>query len=413
VTPAAQPDTNDRSRLQPRGSSQGGLRQYNERVVLQAIRLHGALAGAEIARVTKLTAQTISLISKRLLDDCLLLKGEPVRGKVGQPSVPLSLNPDGAYAIGIKVGRRSVDVLLVDFTGVVRRRWSLDFRYPEPTQLLAEIARRLKELKRVLQPAQFERVQGVGIAAPLSLGGWRTLLDMPPEVAARWAATDLKAEVARLTDLPVMLLKDTASACVAELVAGRGRSVRSFLYIFVDTFIGGGLVLDSHLRTGLHGNAGAIGSLPLGLASPALNAGGAPAQLLSVASLLNLEQLYLAAGLDMAAAGDERALQGPWRAHTERWLAQAGEAVALAINSTACLLDLESVIVDGSFSRELLGALQSAIESALDHYDWEGVTRPQLLPGTIGSDARAIGGAMLPLHANFAPDRELFLKEEA
>jgi hypothetical protein len=33
-----------------------------------------------------------------------------------------------------------------------------------------------------------------------------------------------------------------------------------------------------------------------------------------------------------------------------------------------------------------------------------------LLPGTIGSDARAIGGALLPLYANFAPDRELFLK---
>jgi predicted NBD/HSP70 family sugar kinase len=407
VTPASDTEPADRTRLQPRGSSQGGLRQYNERVVLQAIRLHGALPGAEIARVTKLTAQTISLISKRLLDDGLLLKGEPVRGKVGQPSVPLSLNPDGAFAIGIKVGRRSVDVLLVDFTGAVRRRWSLAYRYPEPSQLLAEIARRLKELKRVLPAAQFERVQGVGIAAPLSLGGWRTLLDMPPEVAARWAETDLEAEVTRLTDLPVTLLKDTASACVAELVAGRGRSVRSFLYVFVDTFIGGGLVLDSHLRSGLHGNAGAIGSLPMGLASPK----AAPAQLLSVASLLNLEQLYLEAGLDPAAAGDERALQGAFRVHTERWLAQAGEAIALAVNNTACLLDLESVIVDGSFSRELLAGLCAAIEAALDHYDWQGVTRPQLLTGTIGSDARAIGGAMLPLHANFAPDRDLFLKE--
>jgi len=409
VTPTVHTDPNERTRLQPRGSSQGGLRQYNERVVLQAIRLHGALPGAEIARVTKLTAQTISLITKRLLDDGLLLKGEPVRGKVGQPSVPLSLNPDGAFAIGIKVGRRSVDVLLVDFTGTVRRRWSLDYRFPEPAQLLAEIARRLKELKRVLPPVQFERVQGVGIAAPLSLGGWRTLLDMPPEVAARWAEIDLEAEVARLTELPVTLLKDTASACVAELVAGRGRSVRSFLYVFVDTFIGGGLVLDSHLRTGLHGNAGAIGSMPMGLATP----NEAPAQLLSVASLLNLEQCYVKAGLDPAAASDERSLQGDFRPHTERWLAQAGEAVALAINSTACLLDLESVIVDGSFSRELLAALRAAIEAALEHYDWQGVTRPQLLPGTIGSDARAIGGAMLPLHANFAPDRELFLKTGA
>ena len=34
--------------------------------------------------------------------------------------------------------------------------------------------------------------------------------------------------------------------------------MKSFLYIFVDTFIGGGLVLDSHLRGGINGNAGAV-----------------------------------------------------------------------------------------------------------------------------------------------------------
>jgi carbamoyl-phosphate synthase small subunit len=73
------------------------LRSANERVVLQAVRLHGAPPAAEIARLSTLTAQTVSLITKRLLDDGLLLKGEPQRGKVGQPSVPLALNPDGVF----------------------------------------------------------------------------------------------------------------------------------------------------------------------------------------------------------------------------------------------------------------------------------------------------------------------------
>ena len=405
------------SRLKPRGSSQGGLRQYNERVVLQAIRLHGALPGAEIARQTQLTAQTVSMITKRLEADGLLLRGAPQRGRVGQPSVPLSLNPDGAYAIGIKVGRRSMDVLLVDFTGTVRQRWQLDYHYPDPAQLLVEIGARLAEIRQSLSPAQHERLQGVGIAAPLNLGGWQTLLDMPPEVAAGWPGTDLRAAVAALTDLPVTLLKDTAAACVAELVAGRGRSIPSFLYVFVDTFIGGGLVLDSHLRAGLRGNAGAIGSMPLATAAGRAGphaAGGAglptPPQLLSVASLLNLELLYLAAGLDIGAVADGRALQAPWAPHTQAWLQDAAAAIALAVNSAACLLDLESVILDGSFSRALQAALQAALDRALDRYSWEGVTRPALLAGTIGSDARALGGALLPLHANFAPDRELFLK---
>lgn len=398
----------DALRLKPRGSSQGGLRQYNERVVLQAIRLHGALPGAEIARVTQLTAQTVSLITKRLETDGLLLRGTPQRGKVGQPSVPLRLNPDGALAIGIKVGRRSMDVLLVDFTGAVRQRWTLDYRYPDPDQLLAEIGARLAEMAAQLSADALGRVQGVGIAAPFSLGGWQTLLDMPPDVATRWPLVNLRAEVAARTDLPVSLIKDTAAACVAELVAGRGRSVQSFLYVFVDTFIGGGLVLDSHLRAGLHGNAGAIGSLPMGLA--ASGDATAPAQLLSVASLANLEARYRQHGLDAAAVADDRALQAPWLAHTQAWLADAAGAVALAVNSAACLLDLESVIVDGSFSRALQAALVAALQQALDRYSWEGVTRPMLLPGTIGSDARALGGALLPLHANFSPDRDLFLK---
>ncbi len=395
--------------LQPRGSSQGGLRQYNERVVLQAIRLHGALPGAEIARLTHLTAQTVSMITKRLIDDGLLRKGAPQRGKVGQPSVPLGLNPDGAYAIGVKVGRRSLDVLLVDFAGQVRQRSCCAYDFPEPERVLGEIELRVQALRREWGEAVWARLQGMGLAMPLSMGGWQNLLHFPPALAERWEHCDLRAEAERVTGLPVELLKDTAAACVAELVAGRGRSLKSFLYVFVDTFIGGGLVIDSHLRAGLNGNAGAIGSLPLGLAA-AGHRPGAPPQLLSVASLMNLEARYAAAGLDVGAALDTRALQAPWMAHTHAWLQEAASAIALAVNSAACLLDLDGVILDGSFDRATLGALHQALDNALACYCWEGVVRPAVLPGVIGSDARAIGGALLPLHANFSPDRELFLK---
>ena len=179
-------------RLRPRGSSQGGLRQYNERVVLQAVRLHGALPGAEIARLTGLTAQTVSLITKRLLDDGLLAKGEPQRGKVGQPSVPLSLNPDGAYAIGVKLGRRSMDVVLVDFTGSVRQRYTLDYEHADPEQLLPQIATRLKDIRRKLGPARRDALQGFGIACqPLSLPNgsgstWRRKWPVSPSCPSRW-----------------------------------------------------------------------------------------------------------------------------------------------------------------------------------------------------------------------------------
>jgi predicted NBD/HSP70 family sugar kinase len=400
------------TRLRPRGSNQGGLRQFNERVVLQAIRLQGSCPKAEIARLTHLTAQTVQLIIARLEADELVRKLSPVRGKVGQPSVPMALNPDGAFSVGVKIGRRSMDMLLVDFTGQVRERLSLDYPFPDPDTLFREIGSRLRHLRKSLSSALRERVQGIGVAAPLSLGGWNALLGVAPELAAKWHGIDLRERIAALggaAGLPVQTVKDTAAACLAELVAGRGRNIPTFLYVFVDTFIGGGLVLDSHLYGGASGNAGAVGSLPMGLSG---RAASVPGQLLNIASLWNLEARYDKAGLDVDAWTDARALAEPWLPSTRAWLDEASLAIALAINNAACLLDLEGVIIDGSFSRDLLQALMTAVERALDRYSWEGVARPRALAGTIGSDARAIGGALLPLYENFAPDRDLFLKTD-
>ena len=412
--------------LHPRGSNHVGMRQFNERVVLHAIRLNGPLPKAEIARVTHLTAQTVQLIMGRLEAEGLVIKQAAQRGKVGQPSVPMALNPDGAFSIGIKLGRRSMDMLLVDFSTQVRQRLSLPYDFPDPSTLFTHIARMLRELTRSLKPALRSRLIGVGVAAPLSLGGWQNLLGLDAGQAQSWQGIDIRERVAALTPLPVAFIKDTSAACVAELVSGHGRHMRSFLYVFVDTFIGGGLVLDSRWHSGVNGNAGAVGSLSMGMSvgmSAALSAHASfdatgpsnassttPSQLLSLASLFNLETLFSKAGLDASAACDERALTAPWRKHTERWLQQSALAVAFAVHNAACLLDLDSVILDGSFSRALQAQLLAHIDQALGHHSWEGVARPAVLPGTIGPDARAIGGALLPIYAHFAPDREVFLK---
>ena len=132
--------------------------------------------------------------------------------------------------------------------------------------------------------------------------------------------------------------------------------------------------------------------------------------MLSAASLFNLEQLYVASGLDQSASYDERALQEPWLTHTSAWLDDAARAIAFAIISSVCFLDLESIVIDGSLDRLLLEKLLCEVEKSLDLYRWEGVLRPLILAGTIGPDAHAIGAALLPLYANFGPDRDLFLK---
>jgi len=398
--PARTPDL-----LRPRGSNQVGMRQFNERTVLQALRVHGSLPKADLARLTGLSAQTIGLITARLEEDGLIVKQSRVRGRIGQPSVPLALNPDGAFAIGIKVGRRGAEWLLIDFAAQVRERHAISYDFPDADELLPAIAQHIHRLRDGLGPLAARNV-GAGLAAPFQLGGWHRTLGLSKAQSDLWNQMDLAAEVRARTDVPVSFARDTVAACVAELVGGRGHDLKSFLYIFVDTFVGGGLVINSHLHTGAHGNAGALASLPM---QPP-GGGGLPSQLVAQASLWELEQRLAGDGMDAMAAYDDRALQAPFAAATQAWLEDASQALAHAIVNGAAMLDLADVVMDGSMSRPLLQALLERTRAALDRCNWEGLWRPRLHGGRAGAQACALGGAMLPLHANFAPDHDVFLK---
>lgn len=81
----------------------------------------------------------------------------------------------------------------------------------------------------------------------------------------------------------------------------------------------------------------------------------------------------------------------------------------MVAHNAACL-DIKAVIIDGNLGCDLLARLQAQLLEQLKRYSWEGVNQPQLFTGTIGADAHAIGGGLLPLHSTFAPDPEIVLK---
>ena len=144
--------TDQASKFDVEGTNQTGLRERNERLVLSILRREGPLPKAEIARRTGLSAQTASVIMRALESDGLIAKGEKVRGRVGQPSVPMSLAPAGAYFFGLSVGRRSVELILTNFIGqeIAHRRES--YAYPLPSDVLDFVKTASDEILQDLEP---------------------------------------------------------------------------------------------------------------------------------------------------------------------------------------------------------------------------------------------------------------------
>src|SRR5271166_6449037 len=118
------------------GANQAGVRVYNERLLLSLVRRFGPQSKIEVARLTGLSVQSTSAIMNRLQADGLLKREAPLRGRVGQPTIPMSLDPEGAFSLGLKIGRRSCDLVLIDFCGGVRRRTHHTYAYPTPAMIL-------------------------------------------------------------------------------------------------------------------------------------------------------------------------------------------------------------------------------------------------------------------------------------
>ena len=387
------------------GANQVRVRAYNERLVLSLVRRHGALSKADIARRTGLSAQTVSVIMRLLEKEGLLLRDEPVRGRVGQPSVPMRLNADAVLSFGVKIGRRSADLVLMDFVGTIRKQLHKTYAYPLPHEILGFVIDGIREIESEMTDDERQSIAGIGIAAPFELWSWAEEVGAPEGAMDVWRGFDLQIEIGARLPHPVYLQNDATSACGAELVFGVGARYPDFVYMFIGSFIGGGIVLNSSIFVGRTGTAGAIGPLPV------RNRDGETRQLLKIASIFVLENLLREHGIDpqpLWYSADDWIDFGP---PLETWIRDTATALAQAIVAAASIIDFSAAVIDGGFPDWVRRRVVEATINAASELDLQGVVMPEIVEGSVGTQARAIGGASLPIFARYLIDQNILFKE--
>ncbi len=389
-----------------RGTDQSGVRLYNERLVLSLIRGHGSLPQAEISRLTGLSPQTCSVIMKQLEADGIVRRGTPQKGRIGQPSVPFSLNPDGALALGLKIGRRSSDLVLVDLIGTVRCALQETYAYPTPDDVLRFVDRGINTVLSAAPRPAADRIAGLGIAVPNKLWSWHEEIGAPSSTLDDWRDFDITSELGRSSDWPLHLCNDATAACAAELTFGNAAGKSDFIYFFVGTFVGGGIALNGSLYTGPTGNAGAVGPMPI-----APNRHGANGQLIHAASLYVLEDRLREAGSDPTVIWRSPTDWGDMGAILDDWIDDVCRALALATLSAITVIDFGAAIIDGAMPSSVRHRIVAGTAAELAKLDQRGLSPVEILEGAIGSGAQAKGAASLPLLANFARDRDVLFKD--
>ena len=386
------------------GANQSRVRDYNERLVLSLVRRHGSLAKSQIARRSGLSAQTVSVIMRSLEHDGLLLKGEPQRGKVGQPSIPMSLNSNGVFSIGLKIGRRSADLVLVDFLGRQRRSVRKDFAYPTPSEIIAFAESGISTLVDKLSQSEKKRIAGLGVSMPFELWNWAEKIGAPEDAIEVWKDLDFRSELASITNLPVRIQNDATAACGAELVFGRGKELTDFVYFFIGTFIGGGIVLNHGLYSGRTGNAGGFGPMPV------MQPDGKITTLIDHASIYTLEMRLKAEGFDLSHQWHE---SENWHLPTslvDEWIDDTARHLAWAIVASCSVIDFQAAVVDGALPSDIRQRIVESIRVEVGKLDTRGISDLTILEGVVGRGARALGGASLPFFSLYLLDQNVLFK---
>jgi predicted NBD/HSP70 family sugar kinase len=129
--------------------------------------------------------------------------------------------------------------------------------------------------------------------------------------------------------------------------------------------------------------------------------------LLSRASLNALSRHLRWSGEQVATHTDLEAFVRAAHPAVDEWLADCVDALAPALRSALCMLDVPVVVVDADVDAGLIDRLMRSLARELADTAPEARGVPQIVRGSFGSDAGAIGAASLPMFFNFSPRSEV------
>ena len=366
-------------------------RSNNERAILSLIRQQQSMPKAQIAKALALSAQAATVNINKLEEDKLLLRDAPVKGRVGQPSVPFRLNPDGAFSFGLKIGRRRFDLILVDLQSTQRASVSVEVHEASVEELKSFLETHIPKLISQLEPELRSHVCGLGVAMPFDIWQWQAASGSATNTLSQWQNFDLKGYLESQFQFPVYISNDNNAACCAELSLGNPNNYSDFLYVYLGAFLGGAVVINQQLLEGKSGNAGAIGSM--------LNADRE--QLLSQCSLLSLQSEFdkLQLGISVYELTDSQF--SDHKRLVQPWLEKAAEAISIAMHNSLSLLDMQAVIIDSPLPSKALEQLKQLSIAAFSRLDNRGLRSCDVSIGVCGEKAQSIGSAQLALSHHY------------
>ncbi|WP_130014254.1 ROK family transcriptional regulator [Serinicoccus sediminis] len=324
---------------------QSTLRESNLAVVLRCVCASPEpVSRAGVASATGLTRSTVSRLVDELVAGGLVDEGTARLAGPGRPATPLR-PARRICAVGLQVNAAHVAARLIDLRGevVAESRSEPDLVGSDPARALGLLGGHLAE---VLPAApEHGRIVGAGLALPGVVDASGERLLRAPNLD--WRDVEPVAGLrGQLHDIPLTLGNEANLGAHAFAQPAPGRRGRSshFVYVSGEIGIGGAVVTDSLVQSGLHGFAGEIGHMPFRPGGDPCPCGSDGCLERYAGRLAMTRRAGLPPSTTLAELG-QRAEEG--HAGSREAIELAAEALGVVLAGVVNLLDVPTIVLGG------------------------------------------------------------------
>lgn len=398
------------------GQGLSALSHYNVNVVIHALRRLGEASQTDLVEATGLSAQTVSVIARDLVDRGVMREAGRIPVGRGRPRTLLELNGGSAHAVGLHIDPSRMSVVILDMRGETVASVVSDEVDPDDGGATMEVAARLIREACEGQGLAVDDLAGVAIATPGPLDRDAQVI-MNPVWLPGWTDFSPGVELAKNLGIDeVPLVKDTFAAVTGETWVRAGSSLEStMVFVYIGTGIGVGLSINGDPVAGSSGNAGEIGRIMIALSAEGRDVSDQHSVGTDNDPLILIRRAHEEGILqgEIPEAGDMRAQEREFRLLTELarsgdeaandLLERAARAVGALATVAAQLVDADMVVFGGPYWDLVSDWYATAARHALDQPSARGPRPTRILSSAMGSAVGAIGAASVVLDRQFVP----------
>ena len=236
--------------------------KINKSIIFNHLRVKSQISRAEISKDLGISAPAVSRAIEKLIEEGYVIETERIKTKIGKRPIPLIINKNKFFVLGIDLGKERLKIALANLKGEVVEKFTGSMILKNKRaikRIVTEVKEFIKKCTNGKNSKPY-KIEAICIGVPAAVdANTEKVLKTNHYKDWEWKDLNLKNIITGEFNIPVFVENDANLSAIGEKQYGEGQKYNTIIFVEVSKGIGAGIIIDNKLIRGSSGSAGEIG----------------------------------------------------------------------------------------------------------------------------------------------------------